>query len=87
MEYFPIFEYESHLVLSNPYPLVRAKDITVQELAEKTLVTSPVDKDRLDIMSRLFIPTNIMPKQIRTIDLTQMLIQLVDVALQHYVTG
>ena len=77
VEYFPIFEYESRLVLSNTHPLVRAKDITVQELAEETLVTYPVDKHRLDIMSRLFIPANILPKQIRTTDLTQMLIQLV----------
>ena len=77
VEYFPIFEYESRLVLSNTHPLVRAKDITVQELAEETLVTYPVDKHRLDIMSRLFIPANILPKQIRTTDLIQMLIQLV----------
>ena len=77
VEYFPIFEYESRLVLSNTHPLVRAKEITVQELAEETLITYPVDKHRLDIMSRLFIPANILPKQIRTTDLTQMLIQLV----------
>src|SRR5690606_32055569 len=37
----------------------------------------PVDKHRLDIMSRLFISANILLKQIRTTDLTQMLIQLV----------
>ncbi|WP_335957301.1 LysR family transcriptional regulator [Acinetobacter bereziniae] len=77
IEYFPIFEYESRLVLSQTHPLVRMKEITVQELAEETLVTYPVDKHRLDIMSRLFIPANIQPKHIRTTDLTQMLIQLV----------
>ncbi len=65
------------MVLSNTHPLVRAKDDYHQELAEETLVTYPVDKHRLDIMSRLFIPANILPKQIRTTDLTQMLIQLV----------
>lgn len=77
IEYFPIFEYESRLVLSNTHPLVRVQEITVQELADETLVTYPVDKHRLDIMSRLFIPANIQPKSIRTTDLTQMLIQLV----------
>ena len=77
VEYFPIFEYESRLVLSNTHPLVRSEQITVQELAEETLITYPVDKHRLDIMSKLFIPANILPKQIRTTDLTQMLIQLV----------
>ena len=77
IEYFPIFEYESRLVLSNTHPLVRSEQITVQELAEETLITYPVDKHRLDTMSKLFIPANILPKQIRTTDLTQMLIQLV----------
>lgn len=41
IEYFPIFEYESRLVLSNTHPLVRAKEISVQQLAEETLVTYP----------------------------------------------
>lgn len=77
IEYFPIFEYESRLVLSNTHPLVRAADISVQDLAEETLITYPVDKHRLDIMAKLFIPANIYPKAIRTTDLTQMLIQLV----------
>lgn len=77
IEYFPIFEYESRLVLSNTHPLTRNADITVQDLAEETLITYPVDKHRLDIMAKLFIPANILPKSIRTTDLTQMLIQLV----------
>lgn len=77
VEYFPIFEYESRLVLAVTHPLVRAENITVQELAEQTLITYPVDKHRLDIMAKLFIPANLMPKEIRTTDLTQMLIQLV----------
>ncbi len=77
IEYFPIFEYESRLVLSNTHPLVRAEKISVEDLAEQTLITYPVDKHRLDIMAHLFLPANIHPKQIRTTDLTQMLIQLV----------
>ena len=77
VEYFPVFEYESRLVLSTTHPLVRVEQITAQELAEETLITYPVDKHRLDIMSKLFIPENIQPKNIRTTDLTQMLIQLV----------
>ncbi|MDU6056731.1 MAG: LysR substrate-binding domain-containing protein, partial [Acinetobacter junii] len=77
IEYFPIFEYESRLVLSNTHHLVRAEHITVQDLAEETLITYPVDKHRLDIMAHLFLPANILPKHIRTTDLTQMLIQLV----------
>lgn len=77
IEYFPIFEYESRLVLSNTHPLARVDQFTVQQLAEETLITYPVDKHRLDIMAKLFLPANIQPKAIRTTELTQMLIQLV----------
>ncbi|MFM6958513.1 MAG: LysR family transcriptional regulator [Acinetobacter sp.] len=77
IEYFPIFEYESRLVLSNTHPLARTEHISIQDLADETLITYPVDKHRLDIMAHLFIPANIHPKHIRTTDLTQMLIQLV----------
>lgn len=38
IEYFPIFEYESRLVLSNTHRLVRAENITVQDLAEEVLL-------------------------------------------------
>ncbi|OUY08141.1 LysR family transcriptional regulator [Acinetobacter populi] len=77
IEYFPIFQYESRLVLSNTHALVRDEHLTIEKLAEETLITYPVDKHRLDIMAHVFIPANIQPKQIRTTELTQMLIQLV----------
>ncbi|MCH4247320.1 MAG: LysR family transcriptional regulator [Acinetobacter populi] len=77
IEYFPIFQYESRLVLSNTHALVRDEQLTIEKLAEETLITYPVDKHRLDIMAHVFIPANIQPKQIRTTELTQMLIQLV----------
>lgn len=77
VEYFPIFEYESRLVLSNTHAFVRQEYVSVNDLAEQTLITYPVDKHRLDIMAHLFIPANIQPKNIRTTELTQMLIQLV----------
>lgn len=77
IEYLPIFEYESRLVLSKMHPLASVEQITVQDLASQTLITYPVDKHRLDIMSQVFIPANIMPAKVRTTELTQMLIQLV----------
>lgn len=77
IEYLPIFEYESCLVLSKMHPLASVEQITVQDLASQTLITYPVDKHRLDIMSQVFIPANIMPAKVRTTELTQMLIQLV----------
>lgn len=77
IEYLPIFEYESRLVLSKMHPLASVEQITVQDLAAQTLITYPVDKHRLDIMSQVFIPANVLPAKVRTTELTQMLIQLV----------
>lgn len=77
VEYFPIFEYESRLVVANTHLLAKKEDIQVHDLAEETLISYPVDKHRLDIMAKLFIPANVQPKQIRTTDFTPMLIQLV----------
>ncbi|MFB2537785.1 MULTISPECIES: LysR family transcriptional regulator [unclassified Acinetobacter] len=77
IEYFPIFEYESRLVFSSTHPLNRKTDIQATDLAEETLICYPVDKHRLDIMAKLFIPANLQPKAIRTTDFTPMLIQLV----------
>lgn len=77
VEYFPIFEYESRLVVANTHALAKKVDIQVADLTEETLICYPVDKHRLDIMAKLFIPANVQPKQIRTTDFTPMLIQLV----------
>jgi LysR family transcriptional regulator for metE and metH len=77
VEYFAVFEYESRLVLSNTHPLTNDPQLSIEKLAAEPLITYPVDKHRLDIMAHVFIPANILPKTIRTTELTQMLIQLV----------
>ncbi len=77
IQYLPIFDYESRLVLSTTHPLVRVEQISVQDLAEQTLICYPVDLHRLDIMRELFIPAHLKPQSFRTTELTQMLIQLV----------
>ncbi|WP_131668443.1 LysR family transcriptional regulator [Psychrobacter pygoscelis] len=76
--YQPLFEYESRLVLSPTHPLAEETTaIQPSQLADQTLIAYPVEAKRLDIIAKFMTPAEVSFKQIRTTDLTAMLIQLV----------
>jgi len=75
--YTPLFSYESLIALSNDHPLTSQKYIKATDFSEQTLITYPVNQDRLDIFTRFLDPAAIEPKEVRTADLTLMMIQLV----------
>ena len=77
LHYFPLFLYEALLALPNKHPLTRKNTIEPQDLAIETLITYPVERDRLDIFTRFLDPAEIEPQQIRTSELTVMMVQLV----------
>ncbi|ELA09595.1 LysR family transcriptional regulator [Moraxella macacae 0408225] len=77
LSYLPLFRYESRLVLSPTHVLADKVCIDPDDLTDQTLITYPVEQKRLDIMANFLIPADIMPKKIRTTELTAMLIQLV----------
>ena len=77
LTYLPLFEYESRLVLAPTHPLAKQSTITPDDLSEQTLIAYPVEADRLDIMEKFMLPANKQFAEIRTTELTAMLIQLV----------
>ncbi len=77
VEYLPLFEYESRLVLSPTHTLKDKDSILPEDLVGETLISYPVEEHRLDIMAHFLLPANITPAHIRTTELTAMLIQLV----------
>lgn len=77
IEYLPLFKYESRLVLSPTHPLAKQDKITPQDLQSQTLITYPVEQKRLDVMAHFLLPSGIAPANVRTTELTAMLIQLV----------
>ncbi len=77
IHYQPLFEYESRLVMSPTHPLVEQDYIEPHQLRDEVLITYPVEPERLDVVAKFLQPANIMPKHIRTTDLTAMLVQLV----------
>lgn len=77
INYQPLFTYESRLVVAPTHPLAEKQWIKPSDLAEETIITYPVETDRLDLFSQFLHPAKVKPKNIRTTDLTAMLIQLV----------
>lgn len=77
IHYVPLFSYESVLVMGRQHRLVARRYIQPQDLAQETLITYPVEQDRLDVFSRFLDPADVEPAEIRTAELTVMIMQLV----------
>ncbi|WP_367106482.1 LysR family transcriptional regulator [uncultured Psychrobacter sp.] len=77
ISYRPLFEYESRLVLSPTHTLAEQDFICPEDLTNETLIAYPVEVKRLDIIANFMTPSEVSFQNIRTTELTAMLIQLV----------
>lgn len=75
--YVPLFTYEALLAVSNQHPLAGKAYIVPEDLEKETLITYPVERDRLDIFTRFLEPADVEPAQVRTAEMTMMMMQLV----------
>lgn len=77
ISYVPLFRYELVLAVAKKSPLAELKFVTPEQVAAHTLITYPVDRDRLDIFTAFLDPADAEPAEIRTAELTPMIVQLV----------
>jgi len=77
LAFSPLFRYEIVLALPPEHPLCERDHIEPGDLTEQTLVTYPVERQRLDIFRRFLEPAGIEPASSRSSELTAMIIQLV----------
>lgn len=77
ISYIPLFSYQSMLALSRHHRLANHTYIDAEALSEETLITYPVEKERLDIFNKFLIPKGVSPAKIRHADMTLMMLQLV----------
>lgn len=77
ISYIPLFTYEAMLAVANQHPLANKKFIQPADLADEVLITYPVDHSKLDIFTHFLEPADIEPKDIRTAEMTVMMVQLV----------
>nr|WP_163501856.1 LysR family transcriptional regulator [Halomonas socia] len=77
VHYEPLFRYQGLLAVAKQHRLAGRAWITPDDLAEETLITYPVEHARLDVFSQFLDPAGVEPREIRTAELTIMMMQLV----------
>lgn len=77
IHYEPLFRFEILLAVANTHPLTKLERVPATALREETLITYPVDKERLDIFTQFLRPADVEPMAVRTAELTLMMVQLV----------
>ncbi|GAA6150653.1 LysR family transcriptional regulator [Pseudoteredinibacter isoporae] len=77
LDYMAVFDYELVLVVNDEHPLAEQNWIRAEQLSNETLITYPVDKDRLDIFSQFLAPAQQAVKKHQSIETTDIMLQMV----------
>lgn len=72
-----VFDYEQVLVTNLEHPLAKMAWIEPEQLSDQVLITYPVAQERLDIYTQFLMPAGIAPKRHKTIETTDILLQMV----------
>lgn len=73
-----LFTYRPTFIGARSNPLAEKPFIEATDFADQTLITYPVERSRLDIFSQILMPAKIEPTQVRQIELTAVILLLVD---------
>ncbi len=74
----PVFDYEHVLVVSREHPLATRRWVHPSDLEQETLLTYPVEVERLDIYSQFLMPAQCRPRRRKVIETTDILLQMVE---------
>lgn len=77
LRFEPVFDYEQVLVVARDHALAGASRIQPRQLAQEVLITYPVAPERLDIFNQFLTPAGVAPRQHKTIETTDILLQMV----------
>ncbi|SIO95053.1 LysR substrate-binding domain-containing protein [Vibrio spartinae] len=81
IHYEPLFDFEMRLVTAINHPLADAAAIQPADLADQTMLTYPVPKQRLDVYKHFLHPADVEPLKWKQADNTLMLVQMVSAGL------
>lgn len=73
----PVFDYEQVLVVHRQHALAEVAYVQPAQLSHETLITYPVDIDRLDIYNQFLQPAGISPQVHKPIETTDIMLQMV----------
>lgn len=78
LRFEPVFDYEQVLVVGRSHRLAARPWVMPGELAEETLITYPVEIERLDIYTQFLLPAGCMPGKHKIIETTDIMLQMVE---------
>lgn len=77
LHFEPVFDYEQVLVVSRNHKLAKQRYVEPEQLSNETLITYPVEINRLDIYNKFLQPAGIDPQRHKTIETTDIMLQMV----------
>jgi LysR family transcriptional regulator, regulator for metE and metH len=77
LHFVPVFAYEQVLVVSKQHPFAERAYVVPAELEGETLITYPVEIERLDVYSQFLLPAGAVPKRHKVIEATDIMLQMV----------
>ncbi|WP_146442831.1 LysR substrate-binding domain-containing protein [Vibrio kanaloae] len=81
VHYEPLFDFEMRLITAINSPLAEKPSIDPQDLSNVTMLSYPVQKQRLDVVKHFLQPAGVEPKKWKQADNTLMLVQMVSAGL------
>lgn len=75
--YQPVFDYEQVLVVGADHALARKRFVLPGDLAGQTLISYPVDIERLDVYNQFLLPAGVAPRAHKVIETTEIMLQMV----------
>lgn len=81
VHYEPLFDFEMRLITAINSPLAEKPRIEPQDLSDITMLSYPVQKQRLDVVKHFLQPAGVEPKKWKQADNTLMLVQMVSAGL------
>ena len=77
LHFEPVFDYEQVLVVGEEHPLAQLKHVQPAQLAQETLITYPVEPERLDIYREFLLPANCSPRRRKIIETSEIMLHMV----------
>lgn len=77
LQFEPVLDYEQVLVVHAGHALATRQEVKPLDMASQVLLTYPVAPDRLDVFTQFLTPAGVAPRQHKTVENTEVLLQLV----------
>ena len=78
IEFIPVLDFEQVLILPKNHHLAEKEYVCPEDLMDETLITYPIEKERLDVFSRFLTPDSIVPKRHSLIEDSEIIFQMVE---------